>query len=101
MNPNNADGMVNSVDCDQTATLGATLLWVCTVCPGISVRKLRIITVTMFLSCKLSYHCAIAYKVQIVVTVDLIFYACLGHSALIGSIKEPPHNIANKMACAQ
>ena len=40
MSPNNADGMANSVDPDQTA-----LIWVCTVCPGISVRKLRIITV--------------------------------------------------------
>ena len=36
---NDADGIANSVDPDQTA------LWVCTVCPGISVRKLRIITV--------------------------------------------------------
>ena len=40
MNPNNAEGIANSVDPDQTAPL-----WVCTVCPGISVRKLRIITV--------------------------------------------------------
>ena len=35
MSPNDADGMANSVD----------LIRVCTVCPGISVRKLRIITV--------------------------------------------------------
>ena len=40
MSPNDADGMANSVDPDQTAPL----IWVCTVCPGLSVRKLRIIT---------------------------------------------------------
>ena len=45
MSPNNADGMANSVDPDQTAPLGS-LIWVCTVCPGLSVWKLRIITVT-------------------------------------------------------
>ena len=44
MSPDDADGMANSVDPDQIDPLGA----VCTVCPGISVRKLRIITV----SCK-------------------------------------------------
>ena len=42
MSPNDADGMANSVDPDQTAR---SLIWVCTVCPGISVRKLRIIRV--------------------------------------------------------
>ena len=41
MHPNDADGMANSVDPDQTAPLG-----VCTVCPDLSVRKLRIITVS-------------------------------------------------------
>ena len=41
MSPNNADRTANSVDPDQTAPL----IWVCTVCPGISVRKLRTITV--------------------------------------------------------
>ena len=39
-----ADGMANSVDSDQTAPR-SSLIWVCTVCPGLSVRKLRIITV--------------------------------------------------------
>ena len=38
--PNDADGMANSVDPDQT------LIWVCTICPGLSVQKFRIITVT-------------------------------------------------------
>ena len=42
MSPNDAGGMANSVDPDQTAPC---LIWVCTVCPGISVRKLRIIMV--------------------------------------------------------
>ena len=41
--PNDADGMANSVDPDRSI-----LIWVCTVCPGISVRKLRIITVISF-----------------------------------------------------
>ena len=41
MSPNDAAGMANSVDPDQTAPL----IWVCTVCLGISVRKLRIVTV--------------------------------------------------------
>ena len=50
MSPNDADGMANSVDPDQTAPLGVgSLIWVCTVCPGISVRKLGIITVFLFL----------------------------------------------------
>ena len=40
MSPNDADGMANGVDPDQE-----NLIWVCTVRPGISVRKLRIITV--------------------------------------------------------
>ena len=38
MSPNDADGMANSEDPEQTAPLGD-------ICPGISVRKLRIITV--------------------------------------------------------
>ena len=48
MSPNDADGMAYSVDPDQTAPI-----WVCTVCPGLSVRKLRIIRVVSncFLTC--------------------------------------------------
>ena len=41
MSPNDADGMANSVDCSSRSSL----IWVCTVCPGLSVQKLRIITV--------------------------------------------------------
>ena len=37
MRPNDADGMANSVDPDQTAPL----ILVYTVCPDMSVRKLR------------------------------------------------------------
>ena len=44
MSPNDADGMANSVDPDQPAPL----IWVCTVCPGISVQKLRITTVPIW-----------------------------------------------------
>ena len=43
MSPNDAGGMANSVEPDQTSR--SSLIWGCTVCPGISVRKLRIITV--------------------------------------------------------
>ena len=42
MSPNDADGIANSVEPDQWSSL----IWVRTVCPGISVRKLRIITGT-------------------------------------------------------
>ena len=47
MSPNDADGMANSVDPDQTAP----------VCPGISVRKLWILTVIpeLFL-CKIDHN---------------------------------------------
>ena len=39
MHPKDAAGIANSVDPDQTAPI-----WVCTVCPDLSVRKFRIIT---------------------------------------------------------
>ena len=42
MHPKNAQGIANSVDPDQTAP---SLIWVCTVCPDLSVQKLRKITV--------------------------------------------------------
>ena len=58
MHPKDAEGIANSVDPDQTAPLGAvwsgsgsdcssrsSLIWVCTVCRDLSVRKLRKITV--------------------------------------------------------
>ena len=45
MSPNDADGMANSVDPDQTVPL------VCTVCPDLSVRKLRKITVMFESGC--------------------------------------------------
>ena len=41
MSQNDGDGMANSVE-----TL-ISLIWVCTVCPGIAVQKLRIITVNV------------------------------------------------------
>ena len=46
MGPNDADGMANSVDPDQIASLisRSSLIWVYTVCPDQSVRKLRTIT---------------------------------------------------------
>ena len=47
MHPKDADGIANSVDPDQTAR--SSLIWVCTVCPDLSVRKLSIITVSLVL----------------------------------------------------
>ena len=48
MSPNNTDGIANSVDPDQTAPQSDLGLHCC---PGISVRKLRIITVKKNLQC--------------------------------------------------
>ena len=44
MQPKDAEGFTNSVDPDQTAR--SSLIWVYTVCPDLSVRKLRIFTVS-------------------------------------------------------
>ena len=40
------NGIANSEDPDQTASR-SSLIWVCTVCPDLSVRKLRIIMVSV------------------------------------------------------
>ena len=45
IHPKDADIIANSVDPDQTAPVGA-LIWVCPVCPGLSVRKLKILQYT-------------------------------------------------------
>ena len=42
MRPKDAEGIAKSVDPDQTVP--SSMIWVCTVCPGLSVRKLRIIS---------------------------------------------------------
>ena len=42
---NDANGIANSEDPDPTAQEGSSLIWVCTVCPDLSVRKLRVIMV--------------------------------------------------------
>ena len=48
MSPNDADGIANSVDPDQTTPQGAVRSGsACTVCPDLSVRKLRKITVNL------------------------------------------------------
>ena len=44
MRPKDVKGIANSVDPDQNAP-SSSLIWVCTVCPDLSVRKLRIIMV--------------------------------------------------------
>ena len=38
MRPNDADGMANNVDPDHTAPL----IWVCTVCPDLSIRIITV-----------------------------------------------------------
>ena len=45
MRPNDVDGMENSVDSDKSVDPDQrnSLIWVYTVCPGLLVRKLRII----------------------------------------------------------
>ena len=45
MHPKDVEGIANSVDPDQTAPR-ISLIWVCTVRPDLSVRKLRNITVS-------------------------------------------------------
>ena len=45
MSPKDAGGRANSVDPDQTAPFGSSLIWVCTVCSNLSVPKYRILTV--------------------------------------------------------
>ena len=57
MCPNNADGMANSVDSDQT-----DLVWVYTVCPDLSVGKLRIVTVYGF---RVAIHSTLSPELQL------------------------------------
>ena len=45
MHPKDADEMANSVDPDQTAPLGSSLIWVCTVCLDLCLPILRTFTV--------------------------------------------------------
>ena len=66
VSPNNADGMANSVDPDQTAPL-----WVCAVCPGISVRKLWIMVDWVCNICPDLY----VRKLRII-TVDWVYNIC-------------------------
>ena len=56
--------MANSVDPDQTAR--SSLIWICTVCSGLSVRKLRIITVPyMLLRCHTPYRMNISLMARV------------------------------------
>ena len=65
MHTKDAAGIANSVDPDQTTPpLGAVCsstrssrIWVCTVCPDLSIRKLRIITETLFIWFSLGQLC--------------------------------------------
>ena len=68
MHPKDAAGIANIVDPDQT------LIWICIVCPDLSVRKLKIITVLCFRLCQTRHH-----------------------STLQDNRYEPPHDKPNKM----
>ena len=68
MCPDDADGMANSVDPDQTAPLGS-LIWVCTVCPGISVRDSYFV---WFLPRGVSYLVLISFT--LLVAVFFVFF---------------------------
>ena len=67
MHPKDAEGIANSVDPDQTAPL----IWVCTVCPGLSVRKLRKITVT-----PLTLHMLLVSINYVMMGIYVMFKAC-------------------------
>ena len=88
MNPNYADGMANSVDPDQTAPL----IWVCTVCPSISVRKLRIVTVP-------------SLQKQLVISTFLFF--CIDNDSQKCTFEQKRNSqafifaLASKMVCPQ
>ena len=78
MSPNDTDGMANSVDPDQTAPLRLGL-WLglglgCTVCPGLAVRKLRIITV---ITNKLNIYIYIYIYIYIFIYLYLYIYSSL------------------------
>ena len=60
--PKDSDRMANSVDPDQTAP--SSLIWVYTVCPDLSVRKLRIIMVNRVTACILRIN----YKTRVVLS---------------------------------
>ena len=48
MNPKDGDGMANSADSDQIVpSFRSSLIWVYTVCPNVSVQKLRILMVVV------------------------------------------------------
>ena len=72
MSPNDADGMANSVDPDQTAPW-SSLIRVFTVCPGISVRKLRIITVN-YCTCTAVGSAEKWYFITLIVLFVYIFF---------------------------
>ena len=86
MHPKDAEGIANSVDPDQTAPR-SRLIWVCTVCPDMSIRKLRKITVKLSDTMINKELCSIWLRVS---TCQFTAY----------QTTEPPHDKTNKMACA-
>ena len=65
LHQNNANGIANSEDPDQTAPLGEVLIWVSTVCPDLSVRKLMIITVAN----TIVFFCLINFQVHFIFSI--------------------------------
>ena len=72
----------------NAANRWSSLIWVCTVCPDVSVRKLRIITVVYRLIEILQYH----NHVLVVNRFD--------RNIMLFSQNEPPHDKTKKMTCA-
>ena len=81
--------MANSVDPDQTAPR-SSLIWICTVCPGISVRKLRIIMVKSQIKQKIVFQSFLCWR-------------CVFSNSCSIQIKDtfaPRHDKTNKMTSA-
>ena len=91
MSPNDADGMANSVDQDQTA------IWAYTVCPGKSVRKLRIILVNKFKKQTLTIY-------LLIVLISLLKFIAFFYLAWIKvfylSHKSYSNNLYSMLICA-
>ena len=79
MSLNDADGMANSVDPD--------LIWVCTICPGISVRKLRIITVYITIWIHGTFGLMFYKRIQYTLVHRIFFWTSLFCSNSILSLK--------------
>ena len=85
MSPKDADGMANSVDPDQTAQ--ESLISVCTVCPDLTVRKLKIIMVC----CVITAYYAGSFQ-----PIMLCHYSLLCSQSMEAPAAERPKQISAK-----